>query len=130
MGIKVKGLDTLYVELEKRFGQRKLQAIIDKALIAGAKVIEKKLKENFETFKDTGESIREITIDKPKTLNGVRTIMIHWQGPENRWKIIHLNEYGSVKNPNPRGKGAIDRSLRAGSDAYYKTIEREISRLL
>lgn len=130
MGVKVKGLDNLFVELEKRFGRRKMQGIIDKALIAGAKVIEKSLKDNFETFKDTGESIREITIDKPKTLNGVRTIMIHWQGPEDRWKIIHLNEYGSVKNPNPRGKGAIDRSLRAGSDTYYKTIEREISRLL
>ena len=128
--IDIKGLNSTLIDLEKIIGKRRLRSIVDKALIDGAKVIESYLKRNFQDFKDTGQSIAEITVSKPETLNGKRTIRIHWKGPENRWRIIHMNEYGTVKNPNPRGKGAIERALRAGREQYFRTIEQEISRAL
>lgn len=129
MAIKINGLKNLLSELEKLYGKKNIERAVDKALIAGAEVIADGLRKNFYDFKDTGASIREITITKPRTSNGRRLIQIHWQGEDERWKIIHMNEYGTIKNPNPRGKGKIDQTLREGQRRYYNVIQQEISRL-
>lgn len=129
MSIKINGLKNLLSELEKLYGKKNIERAVDKALIAGAEVIADGLRKNFYDFKDTGASIREITITKPRTSNGRRLIQIHWQGEDERWKIIHMNEYGTIKNPNPRGKGKIDQTLREGQRRYYNVIQQEISRL-
>ncbi|MGY3717187.1 hypothetical protein ACWE42_16875, partial [Sutcliffiella cohnii] len=105
MSVKIKGINQLIKNLEKRFGPENVQRISDKALIAGAEVFVKELKIQFQTFKDTGASISEITISKPLVVDGKRLIKIHWKGPKNRYRIIHLNEWGTINNPNPRGKG-------------------------
>lgn len=128
--ITVDGVDELNNELEKRFGQENLTRVVDVALTAGAKVIKKELEKNFETFKQTGASRDEITISKPMTLNGVRSILIHWSGPKKRYSIIHLNEFGTIKNPSPRGKGAVERAIRSGQDEYFRVIKRELVKQL
>lgn len=128
--VNLNGLDQIMKQLESKIGNRKMDKIIDKALIAGGEVIASELEKNFESFKDTGESIIEITVDPPRVLAGKKTVTIHWEGPEDRWKIIHLNEYGTIKNPNPRGKGAVDRSLKSGREKYLQVVQSEISRYL
>ena len=128
--ITVDGVDELNDELEKRFGQESLTRVVDVALTSGAEVIKKELEKNFETFKDTGASKDEITISKPMTLNGIRSILIHWSGPKKRYSIIHLNEFGTIKNPSPRGKGAVERAIRSGQDEYFRVIKRELVKQL
>ena len=110
--VEVKGIEKVVAELNRKFSKEALDKITDKALIAGARVIKDELRKNFELFKDTGASRDEITISKPMIINGTKSILIYWSGPKNRWHIIHMNEFGTVKNPNPRGKGAIERSDR------------------
>ena len=51
-------------------------------------------------------------------------VKIHWVGPRNRYAIIHINEWGSVKNPNPRGKGAIARTMFT-TEMPYRSIIKE-----
>ncbi|MBI5975206.1 hypothetical protein [Staphylococcus canis] len=128
MTIKLKGMRELEIELEKRYGRAKMIRIIDEALMAGGKVIVNNIKQNFQSFKDTGASIDEVTLSKPFTINGTRTIKIHWKGPKGRYRIIHLNEFGTIKNPNPRGKGAIDRALRSGREAYFQVVKRKLGK--
>ena len=128
MTIKLKGMKEIEKALEKKYGARKMRQITDEALVAGGKVIVKEIKKNFESFEDTGASKDEVTLSKPFTLNGVRTIKIHWKGSKNRYTIIHLNEFGTIKNPNPRGKGAVDRALRSGRDTYFKIVKRELEK--
>lgn len=128
--ITVDGVDELNNELERRFGQENLTRVVDVALTSGAKVIKKELEKNFETFKQTGASRDEITISKPMTLNGVRSILIYWSGPKKRYSIIHLNEFGTIKNPSPRGKGAVERAIRSGQDEYFRVIKRELVKQL
>ena len=130
MAVKINGLKSLLSELENLYGKRNIEKAVDKALIAGAEVIANGLRKNFHDFEDTGASIREITITNPRSSNGRRLIQIHWKGEEDRWKIIHMNEYGTIKNPNPRGKGKIDQTLREGQKRYYDVIQQEISRLI
>lgn len=130
LDVKIEGVDKLNKELERRFGGKSLERIVDKALTNGAEVIKRELEKNFDTFKDTGASKDEITISKPMTLNGERTVVIYWSGPKKRYTIIHLNEFGTIKNPNPRGKGAVERALRQGQKAYRQTIINEIGRAI
>ena len=130
LNVKVNGVDEINRELEKRFGGKSMERILDKALLSGASVIKKELERNFDSFKDTGASKDEITISKPMTLNGTRTVVIHWSGPKKRYTIIHLNEFGTIKNPSPRGKGAIERALRAGQAEYLRVVKKEIARMI
>ncbi|WP_409297751.1 hypothetical protein V1498_06830 [Peribacillus sp. SCS-26] len=126
MSVKITGEARLLAELEKRFGKLAVQRVSDKALRRGAQVFVEELKRHFETFKDTGASIDEITISEPMTVGSARTIKVHWRGPKGRYRIIHLNEFGTVKNPNPPGKGAIARALRNAEGAYRAAIKRAV----
>lgn len=126
--VEVKGIEKVVAELNRKFSKEALDKITDKALIAGARVIKDELRKNFELFKDTGASRDEITISKPMILNGTKSILIYWSGPKNRWHIIHMNEFGTVKNPNPRGKGAIERSIKSGKKEYLRVVADEIGR--
>jgi|SRR5690625_16492 len=124
--VEVTGLKQLEAELERRYGKAKMQQVSDKALSDGADVFIKELKSQFESFKDTGASIDEITKSKPLTIAGARTVKIHWKGDKGRYRIIHLNEFGTVKNPNPKGKGAIARAMRSAESAYRDAIKQAI----
>lgn len=128
--ITITGEEKLFTELDRKFSPSSMEFKIDKALIAGAKVIKRELQKTFSPWADTGASVNEITISQPMTLNNKRTVMIHWKGPKNRYKIIHINEFGSIHRPNPRGKGAIQRALQAGEKEYFETIKNSIARSL
>src|SRR5699024_5801281 len=130
LNVKVNGVEEVNRELERRLGGKSMERILDKALLAGAAVVKKELERNFESFKDTGASKDEITISKPMTLNGTRTVVIYWSGPKKRHTIIHLNEFGTIKNPSPRGKGAVERALRAGQAEYLRVVKKEIARMI
>ena len=124
MGVKITGLKSLQAELEARFGQAKMQEISDQALLEGAEIIKKELEQNFESFRDTGASIDEITISEPKAGPTGRRRDIHWVGPEDRYRLIHINEWGTIKNPNPAGKGKVAASLEGGKKAYRKAVKK------
>lgn len=126
MGVELKGQDAVIRELERRLTGNAAQAIQDKALQEGAKVFVEELKRQFETFKDTGASIDEITISEPTSFGKDRRVTVHWKGPKSRYRVIHLNEFGTVNNPNPKGKGAVARALRNAEKAYVRTVKREM----
>ena len=126
MSVSIKGEKKLLAELEKRLGTARMNQVSDRALRAGAEVFVEELKSQFESFRATGASIKEITISEPMTIKGARTIKVHWKGPKGRYRIIHLNEWGTVKNPNPRGKGAVARALRNAENAYRNAIKQSL----
>ncbi|MGD7021778.1 hypothetical protein ACQCVK_04245 [Rossellomorea vietnamensis] len=127
MSVKIKGMEKLLKELENRFGKQQIQRISDEGLKRGAAVFVEELKAEFQSFKDTGASIEEITISEPYwAASGERTIKVHWRGPKGRYRIIHLNEWGTIKNPNPPGKGAITRALKNAEKAYRDAIKRAV----
>ncbi|MGC4375925.1 hypothetical protein WD019_03135 [Fictibacillus sp. Mic-4] len=126
MSAELRGQKELLAALEKRIGKTAALRITDKGLKRGAQVFVQELKRQFETFKDTGASIAEINVSEPMWVGGVRTIKVYWKGPKKRYAIIHLNEWGTVKNPNPRGKGAIARAMRNAESAYKNAIIQAI----
>ncbi|MFP7483380.1 hypothetical protein SFC65_04405 [Priestia filamentosa] len=128
MSVEINGLDRMLTDLENRLGTARMQTISDRALKAGARAFVRELKIQFQSFKDTGTSINEITISEPMNIGGSRTIKVYWKGPKGRYHIIHLNEWGTVKNPNPQGKGAIARAMRNSEGAYRAAVEEAVRR--
>lgn len=128
MSVEINGLDRMLADLENRLGTARMQMISDRALKAGARAFVRELKIQFQFFKDTGASIDEITISEPMNIGGSRTIKVYWKGPKGRYHIIHLNEWGTVKNPNPQGKGAIARAMRNSEGAYRAAVEEAVRR--
>lgn len=130
MSVEIRGEEKVLEELEKKLGKESMQHAIDKALLGGANMFVKELKKQFETFKDTGASIEEITVTGPMWEGGERVIKVHWKGPKGRYRIIHLNEWGTIKNPNPRGKGAIARALKNSESAYRQAVKHALQEAL
>ncbi|KPH76073.1 HK97-gp10 family putative phage morphogenesis protein [Oceanobacillus caeni] len=133
MSAEITGVNKLLSDLENRLGKQAMQRISDEALKAGAKVFVKELQAQVKTFSDgkeysKGYTLEEITVSEPMWVGGVRTIKVHWRGPHGRYRVIHLNEWGTVKNPNPRGKGAIARALKNAENAYQKAIMEAVRR--
>lgn len=126
MSVKINGLKKLQDTLISRYGPVAIQKIIGPSLNKGAELFIKELGSNFESFKDTGASIDEITVSELKVdANGYK-VYIHWKGPNDRYRLIHLNEWGSIKNPNPKGKGKVAFSLKNGQKSYRAVIKKEL----
>lgn len=130
MSVKVKGMKRVISELESRLNEVARGSVTDAALIAGSKAFEKELRSQLKTFKDTGATLDEIQVMPPETIDGVRTVRVRWRGPENRYRIIHLNEWGTIKNPNPRGKGKIAVALRNSEKDYRDAVKNIIKAAL
>lgn len=130
MTVTVKGDKEIIAYLEKKYGKSATKRITDFALTKGGQKVAQIIKNNMKSFKDTGESVEETTVSKPMTINGVRTVKIHWRGPKQRYRIIHLNEYGhydrSGKWVNTRGKGVIENAMREGRETYFRTVKEEM----
>ncbi|MRX70848.1 hypothetical protein GJU40_01535 [Bacillus lacus] len=126
MTVRITGMNRVLNELNSRLGPARVQVITDIGLRRGARKFVEELEKEFLRFKDTGASIDEITIADPVSIMGVRTIRVHWKGPKGRYRVIHLNEFGTVKNPNPQGKGAVARAMRNAQRAYQEAIKQAI----
>lgn len=132
MTVTVKGDKEIIAYLEKKYGRSATKRITDFALTKGGQKVVQIIKNNMKSFKDTGESVEETTVSKPMTINGVRTVKIHWRGPKQRYRIIHLNEYGHFdragKWVNTAGKGVIENAMREGRETYFRTVKEEMKR--
>ncbi|WP_210131607.1 hypothetical protein [Staphylococcus sp. GDK8D30P] len=132
MTVTVKGDKEIIAYLEKKYGKSATKRITDFALTKGGQKVVQIIKNNMKSFKDTGESVEETKVSKPMTINGVRTVKIHWRGPKQRYRIIHLNEYGHFdragKWVNTAGKGVIENAMREGRETYFRTVKEEMRR--
>ena len=130
MTVTVKGDKEIIAYLQKKYGRSATKRITDFALTKGGQKVVQIIKNNMKSFKDIGESVEETTVSKPMTINGVRTVKIHWRGPKQRYRIIHLNEYGHFdragKWVNTAGKGVIENAMREGRETYFRTVKEEM----
>lgn len=123
-----KGMNELLAELDRRFGEENMNRISDAALLKGAEVFVKYLKSSIGTSGKyaKGWTVDDITISDPVYISGVKTIKVHFNGPRGRYRIVHLNEWGTVKIPNPPRKGAIARAMRNAEHAYREAIKQAV----
>ncbi|RXY85247.1 hypothetical protein DD607_32775 [Salmonella sp. 3DZ2-4SM] len=133
MTVEIKGVQQLVNQLEKKFGVENTKRVNDQALKKAGAYFEKELSSAFETFKDTGASKDEIQLSEPMMIQGVRGIKVYWEGPMDRYRLIHLNEWGYTRNgikQHPRGYAVIAKTLKNSERVYRNIIKDEIRKNL
>jgi HK97 gp10 family phage protein len=130
--IEVKGTDAVLKEIEKKFGNKHMRRLSDRALKKAAEMFLTELKRAIGAVPGkyrTGATEAEAELAGPKTgKNGERYYVVQWRGKDNRYRLIHINEFGTVKNPNPPLKGAIAKTIKNIEKRYFKTIKRELEK--
>lgn len=126
--MEFRGMDELLAELERRFGKENMERISDAALLKGAELFVKILNAYISKSGKyaKGWTVDDTSIEGPVYINGVKTVKIHWNGPHGRYRIIHLNEWGTVKVPNPPRKGAIAKALRDAEEVYRNAVKQAV----
>lgn len=133
MAADVRGADEIIRALKQKFSSEKWSRIENKALKSGAEVVAKEVKKGLEAYKDTGATVDELVVSKPKKKGGYKHVLIGWNGPKQRYRIIHLNEFGynlNGKHISPRGKGKIRKATGVSKKAYLKAVKKELSKHL
>lgn len=130
--INVEGIEQTIEDLESLFGSMNLQKIKDNALKEGAAFMRDKIHEAQLKTADTGAMASEVTFSDPKTIDGQRTVTIHWRGPDNRYAVVHLVENGfhdrSGKFIRPAAYGQLENVLAANRTRYIKIVQSSIAR--
>lgn len=127
--VSIKGVNATLKELEKRLGEKQMQKISRQAINKAGEEVKKDLKQDMKSFRDTGASVDEVVQQNAtKKATGVSG-RIGWNGPQNRYKLIHLNEWGYTRfgrQYRPRGFGVIEKSLKGSESKYLETVESEL----
>ena len=131
--VEFKGVQETLSALEKKFGEKKTQTLTKKAINAGAGKVEKNLQNDMIVFKDKGYTIDEVVRKNATYRNYKAEAEIGWNGPHQRYRIIHLNEWGYTrkgKQIRPRGFGVITKSLKNSEPLYFEAVGEEVKKRL
>lgn len=127
--VTIKGIDSTLKNLEKTLGDKKVRSISRKAINKAGGEVKGNLKEDMKVFRDTGASINEVVQQNATKKSTGVSGRIGWNGPQNRYKLVHLNEWGYTrfgKQYRPRGFGVIEKSLKGSESKYLETVESEL----
>ena len=115
--------------MEKKLGTKKIRKVTRDAIDEGASDVEEQLKWALLTFKDTGATVDEVVRSLASYKNYNAEAEIGWNGPKQRYRLIHLNEWGYTRNGRqikPRGFGVITKSLKSSEKIYLNAVAREL----
>lgn len=127
--VSIKGVNATLKELEERLGEKQMQKISRQAINKAGEEVKKDLKQDMKSFRDTGASVDEVVQQNATKKSTGVSGRIGWNGPQNRYKLIHLNEWGYTrygKQYRPRGFGVIEKSLKGSENKYLETVESEL----
>ncbi|AOH53349.1 hypothetical protein ABE28_003215 [Peribacillus muralis] len=133
MSVEFKGFEDIYKNLQNQLSEQALSRVTNKALIAGAKEVSKAVSDEFDDFKDTGASQDEIVIGKVTSSNGYKSVLVGWNGPKERYRLVHLNEFGYNRNGikiKPKGYGSIQRAISNSEGAFLHAVTKEMKKQL
>lgn len=131
--VEFKGIQETLKAMETKLGEKKTRTVTRKAINVGAEKVEKKLQTDMLVFKDKGYTIEEVVRKNATYRNYKAEAEIGWNGPHQRYRLIHLNEWGYTRNGRqikPRGFGVITKSLKNSEPVYLSTVEMEVKKSL
>lgn len=117
-------------QIEARLGRTGMESLARQAITPAAKIVHKNMANSMQSFRDTGASIDEMQISQVDTSTGRVVVRIYWQGPKDRYRLIHLNEHGYTrhgKRYRPDGFGKIRGALRQSEKPYFEQVKRGLS---
>jgi len=125
---EIKGADEIVANLEKQFSERRVSSIVNKAINTAADEYTEGLAKAISSYKDTGATVDETTHGRATKNSSGRHI-----GPMQRYKLIHLNEFGYVRHGrsySPRGMGVIQGYIDGSRNQFLSNMRENLSELV
>jgi len=132
MSVKIKGIKELEKQINAELTSRKASTAINNAVNKGGDTVVDELKREFSKFANTGASRDEIVRSNARSSNDIRGLKVGWEGPKDRWRLIHLNEFGyskAGKQFRPKGMGTIVRTTESSKEKYFNTVFKEMKKV-
>lgn len=130
MAVKIEITEVLK-KIDKELDPKKATRVQNEAINQGAAKVAANLKEAFNKFRgtqhSTGATADEVTAGKAKKTTGGRRAEVGWSGQKQRYRIIHLNEWGYTKHGKrykPRMMGTVQQSVDKSNEEYFETVGR------
>lgn len=130
---EIEGVKETINALEKKFGKTQVRKFTRKAVNLGTAKVKKNLEKDVEVFRDTGATVDEIVQQNARIVNDNAEAALGWNGPKERYREIHLSEFGYTKNGRqirPRGFGVITKSIKRSEKDYFETVATEVKKQL
>lgn len=129
----VTGTEEILANLEKKLGKAKTNRVVNKALRTTADEIVLITKEAVAFYRDTGATYDEVVRGNVKgASSGIKSIDVGWRGDMDRWRLVHLNEFGYTrfgKYVRPQGMGAIQKAADKAKTSAWKNMYKGLGEL-
>ena len=127
----IKGIKELEKAITKKYSGTKVRNIQRQAINSGGDVVGEELKSSFNAVNDKGYSkghtANEVTRSNARTSNDIVSAKVGWSGPQSRWRLVHLEEWGYVRNGKqykPPSYGTIEKTLKKLEIPYLEAVRK------
>lgn len=132
----IKGVKEIEKAINEKVSGTKAKRIKRQAVNAGAGAMVKRVERAYR--KTEGEHRKGFTADEvmhsdARTKNDIVEAKVGWNGPHDRWRLIHLEEWGYVrsgKQYKPPSYGVLEKVLEESDTAYANAVGRELVKFL
>jgi len=133
MTSSVQGQAEILKNIEAKLGKNRVNRVVNKTLRTTGDEVVKIVKESVAYYRRTGATYDEVVKSNVKNSSlGIKHIDVGWRGDMNRWRLVHLNEFGYTrfgKYVRPRGMGAVQRGADKAKDTVFKEMKEGLSEL-
>lgn len=135
MSVEIKGMDEVLAKLDQQLGTRKVNAYSKEALTIMGRYLAVQIKNAVASYRDTGATVQEIIVSTPRKKDGTLTVKIGWDGmgSRQRWRLVHLNEFGytrSGRTYRPRGIGKIQKAYDSNKVQAKELGQNQLRKLV
>ena len=133
MSISVQGQADILRALEAKLGKSRTTRVVNKALRDTGDDIVDVVKDSVSYYRKTGATYDEVVKSGIKgAARGIKEIDVGWRGDKDRWRLVHLNEFGYTrfgKYVRPRGMGAVQRAADKSKEIAFKKMKDGLEEL-
>lgn len=133
MSVKITGEADILKNIEAKLGKAKTTRIVNKTLKETGDEIVKITKDAVSSYMDTGATYDEVVRSNVKgSALGIKEVSVGWRGDKDRWRLVHLNEFGYVRKGrfvSPRGMGKVQSAADKAQQVAFKRMRSGLEEL-
>lgn len=133
MSVKILGESDILKNIEAKLGKAKTTRIVNKALKETGDEIVEITKAAVSSYMDTGATYDEVVRSNVKgSALGIKEVSVGWRGDKDRWRLVHLNEFGYVRKGrfiSPRGMGKVQSAADKAQQVAFKRMRSGLEEL-
>lgn len=121
--------------IDKELKGTQSSRIQNAAINKGAEKVADNTSKAFAKFKgtkySTGATADEVVVQRSRKTQYGRAAKVGWSGPKERYRLIHLNEWGYTrkgKTYRPRMMGTVQKSLDQSEREYFDIVGKELQK--